>query len=450
MTAKVLPMSRPRVGGFERGDHVELAQRLVAELQAEGETIHDDGLTWQYNDARRVFEPLSLARASQIVQSFAGCRVKSDKKPLRLRAADVGGAIRLAQDSLCRPEFFANAPRGVAFLDCFLEVTAENIVKHPHSPEHRARFAYGFDYQERAEPEALLHFLSQVFSPDADASEKIAVLQEYVGASMLGVATRFQRAITQVGEGANGKSVLAAIVERAMPIGSVVAIPPQDFAHEYRAAMLAGKLLNLVSELPEADILDSESFKAVITGDTRTGRHIREAPFTFRPIAGHVYSANRLPGTTDQTHGFWRRFIVVGFNRIFVEREQDPKLAQRIVAAELPAIVSWFLAGAQRALQQNGYTVLPSSAAALEKWRRSADQVRAFVHDWTQPLPPDAASADGTNADTLYQDYRRWAHANGHKPMASNKFGERMTLLVLKSRHTSTGNVYAVLLRGGG
>ncbi len=35
--------------------------------------------------------------------------------------------------------------------------------------------------------------------------------------------------------------------------------------------MLAGKLLNIVSELPEADILDSESWKSIVAGDTTTG-----------------------------------------------------------------------------------------------------------------------------------------------------------------------------------
>jgi P4 family phage/plasmid primase-like protien len=193
-------------------------------------------------------------------------------------------------------------------------------------------------------------------------------------------------------------------------------------------------LLNIVSELPEADILDSESWKAMVAGDTTTGREIRKEPFSFKPVAGHVYSANRLPGTTDQSHGFWRRLLVVQFNRVFAEREQDPDLADRIVQSDHRAVVAWALIGASRVLKIGHYTVPRSSAKALDKWRAHADQVRAFVDDWTSRLLPDEPLHMGTQAEVLYKAYRTWAQENGHRPVASNTFGERMCLLGLGSK----------------
>jgi putative DNA primase/helicase len=213
--------------------------------------------------------------------------------------------------------------------------------------------------------------------------------------------------------------------------------------------MLAGKLLNIVSELPEADILDSEAFKAVISGDPRTARHIRQAPFTFRPVAGHLFAANRLPGAADHTHGFWRRVVVLQFNRVFGEGEQEPELAKRILDAELPGIVSWFLFGAQRVLAQGGYTIPPSSAKAVDKWRKSADQVRAFVDACTKRLDTSPESHDGVPAQQLYRAYRCWAQDNGHRAMASNKFAERMGQLELPAKHTRYGNFYPVKLEQG-
>lgn len=446
MSARVASVVSIERAPFERGDHVELAERLEARLRADGEVVHEDGVTWRYSERSHIFEPVQPAELSQIVQGFAGCKVKIEKKPLRLRASDVTGAIKLAQDLLTRPGFFAAAPAGVVFESSFVEVKPDEIIQHEHSPEHRARFAYSFGFKQDPKPRLLLEFFQQVFRDDADAAQKVSLVQEYVGASMLGLATRYQRSLTKLGPGANGKGVIATIIERAMPPGSCVAIAPQDFGNEYRAAMLAGKLLNVVSELPEADILDSEAFKAVIAGDSRTGRHIRRDPFTFKPIAGHIFAANRLPGTSDQTHGFWRRFIVLGFNRIFHEHEQDPTLAERIVNAELPAIVSWFLLGAQRALKQGGYTVPDSSAALVDKWRKSADQVRGFVDDWTERLPPEANVTDGTLAEPLYRSFKTWSVENGHRPMASNKFGERMAAIGLGSTHTRLGNFYPVKL----
>ena len=441
--AKVLPMDRR---AFARGDHVEIAERLAERLRVVGEVVHDDGATWQYNDEKHVFEVVAHSRLSQIVQSFAGCAVKGEKRPLKISAGSVAGSITLAGHLLCKPSYFAEAPAGVVFADAFVEVTATGIMPREHSPAHRARFAYAFPFHAEPRPDRLLAFLAEVFQPDADVAEKIGLVQEFVGAAMLGLSTRYQRTVTKLGAGANGKGVLATIIESAMPPGSCVAIAPQDFGDEYRAAMLAGKLLNIVSELPEADILDSEAFKAIVAGDARTARHIRQAPFSFRPVAGHLFAANRLPGTADQTHGFWRRMLVLTFNRVFLESEQDPELAKRIIDNELPAIVSWFVVGAQRVLARGGYIIPPSSTKAVEAWRRNADQVRAFVDARTTPLPVGADFREGERAEYLYSAYRRWAEQNGHRAMASNKFGERMGQISLASKRTMTGAFYPARL----
>lgn len=439
---------------LERGDHAELADRLVTRLRKQSPCVHADGQFYRYAEARGIFEPIDRAELSRTVQGFAGTPIArgispqgvARFKPLRVNASDVHGTTRLAADLAADPEFFERAPRGVAFSGSFVEVAAEGITQHEHSPKHRARFAHPFGFAREAEPTGLLGFFREVWRDDADRDEKIALVQEYTGIAMLGLATKYQKAIVFVGDGANGKGVLSSIIERCMPPGSVCAIPPQDVGQEYRRAMLAGKLLNIVSELPEGDILDSESWKAVVAGDTTTGREIRKEPFTFKPVAGHIYSANRLPGTTDQTHGFWRRLLVVQFGRVFADHEQDSGLADRIVETEARAVVSWALAGAQRVFASGGYTVPTSSAGALEGWQRAADQVRAFVDEWCTRLPLDMPPTAGTKADQLYRSFKVWATENGHRPMASNKFGERMRLLGLAAHKTKVSNFYPVTL----
>jgi putative DNA primase/helicase len=433
---------------FSRGDHVELAQRLVNVLRTQAPTEFVDGRFYQYEQQTGVFRMLESARLSRTVQAFAGTPTGEKKpKPLALRASDVTGALKLAADQAASPDFFASAKRGVAFADCFVEVEPSGIVRSAHSAANRARFAYPFGFKCDVAPAALLQFLADVFRDDADRHQKSLFLQEYLGVSLLGLAPKFQRVAVMVGEGANGKSVAGAIFERCMPTGSVCAIPPQDMGQEYRRAMLAGKLLNIVSELPESDILDSESWKAVVAGDTVTGRPIREAPFTFKPTAGHIYSANRLPGTSDQTHGFWRRLVVVPFNRVFQQHEQRPSLADDIVRAETPAIVAWAIAGAQRALAQGHYTLPTSATSALDDWRRAADQVRGFVDEKTERLPTGTPISHGTPAAELYAKYRVWAADNGHKPLSSPKFAERMKLLGLPSTPAKSARVHAVSLR---
>jgi putative DNA primase/helicase len=248
------------------------------------------------------------------------------------------------------------------------------------------------------------------------------------------------------GKGANGKGVTTTIMVAAMPPGSTTAIPPQELGNEYRRAMLAGKRLNVVNELPEADIIDSEAFKAIVAGDPIVGRHIRQPPFTFAPVAGHFFAANRLPGTNDLTHGFWRRLIVLTYNRAFTaDPERNPHIAKEIVEAELPAIVAWFLDGAVRLTRERAYTLPASHAKALEDWRRNADQVALFVEECTRPLGANEPSS-GEAASDVYAAYRQWATASGHRPVASNKFGARMTEIGKAAKHTMHGNRYPIVV----
>jgi P4 family phage/plasmid primase-like protien len=444
--------STPRI--FVRGDHVELAERLVEDMRAVAPFVHTEGAFMRYDEGRGLFTEVHRDEVRRVVMGYRGQPVRKgeDKtRALNLTCAAVDGSVSLASSLASEPAFFEAARPGVAFADCFVEVTAAGIVQREHSPDHRTRFAYDFAFVPHAIPAELLAFFGSVWRDDApeDRAAKIALYQEYVGASMLGIATRYQRALVQVGDGANGKSVASAIIEGCMPPGSVCSIPPQDVGQEYRRAMLAGKLLNIVSELPESDILDSESWKAVVAGDAMTGREIHKSPFQFRPKAGHIYSANRLPGTTDHTAGFWRRMLVERFDRVFAEHEQEAGLADRILAQERPAMVSWFLAGAQRALAAGHLTIPPSTAAAIDGWKRASDQVLAFVEERCERLTLEAPTSTWCPSSKLYSAFRAWSEDNGHRPVASNKFAERMRLLGLGVTKGRLGNLYPVALKGG-
>ena len=61
-------------------------------------------------------------------------------------------------------------------------------------------------------------------------------------------------------------------------------------------------------------------------------------------------------------------------------------------------------------------------------------QVRGFIDASATRLPLDASVTAGAPAAQVYKAYRHWAAENGHRPLASNSFGERMRLLGLASK----------------
>jgi putative DNA primase/helicase len=407
--------------------------------------VFSEGRLWKY-DQSGIWMPVPEADQSVAVQRLAGKTVRTTKGigPLKVRSNDVIGSIRLAEHQRHNPLFFDGASRGVAFANGVAEVSATGITMTPPSPEQRIRVRYPFPYDTKASAPRFEAFLVEIFQGDRDYSDKIGLLQEFLGACILGQATLYQRCVVALGPGANGKGVLFKSMEDAMPAGTTSAIAPQLWNDQYRRARLVGVRLNVVSELPEQDILDSEAYKAVVSGDRIDARQIHKAPVDFRPIAGHLFAANRLPGTADHSAGFWRRPVIITFNRTFAPAEQDAGLADAIVASEIPGVVRWALEGAVRLLQRGRYVEPASSVEAVAAWRRTADPVALFVDECTVPLAPSAPIIEGVGAAKLYQGFKAWCAENGHRVMASNKFGQRMKLLGKEGKHTAGGNRYPV------
>jgi putative DNA primase/helicase len=433
---------------FRRGDHAELADRLLDTLARDRDlVVHDEGRLYAFELSSGVWRPKAVPQLRRIVKGFAGAPCGADGRALRVKLTDANGAAALAGDEVYTEGFFAAAPTGISFRNGFLAVGDDgSLTLRPLAPQNRARWGYDFAHDARASCPRWISFLAETFEGENDAEERVALLQEFGGVSLLGVATRLQKALCCTGGGGNGKGVTLAVLAGLMPPGTVESIAPQSWTNEYRLARLAGKLLNTVNELPEFELLDTEVVKCVISGDPTTARHIREAPFRFAPRAGHIFAANRLPRTSDSTHGFWRRFVVIAFNRTVKESKYILTLADDILAAERPAIVCWALEGAARALRQRGYTIPASSRKALDDWRRDADPLRRFLLECARK---PAEGQQGARGKEVYAAYKAWCRENGDRALAQNVLGSRLRSMGFGSRHTDKGGVYPFVVTNG-
>jgi putative DNA primase/helicase len=423
-----------------RGDHVELGEELREHFEQNGVLSFADDALWQCN-GKQYFERLDDQEVAREVHAFAGSAVAiKTNKPLTLKQSDVRGAVAVLKDMVGDPQFFNKATPGISFTDCFVELSPDNTLRQaPNGPQNRARHQLPFAYVRNSMPSPkLLSFFGECFAGTPDASERVECIRELVGLCLLGKGPLFHRALILHGSGANGKSVLLSIIRRAFPETAVASVPAQSWSHEYARARLAGKRVNIVNELPEGDIIDSSSFKAIIAGDSTMARQPYGRMFDFLPEAGHLFATNTLPGTTDQTEGFWRRFVLIGFPNSVPLEQQNPHLADELCATDLPAFVGWCLSGAAAALARNSLTIPPTSATAVSEWRRESDQVALWVEERTKHVHP----GDGDLASYLYANYRAWAEANGHKRLSSTSFGKRLRLLGLHSHRTMRGSEY--------
>lgn len=427
---------------LDRGDAVEIAQCFLADVGAEHAVVHDRGQFWRYDAPRGVWVEIERAAVYRHIASYAGRPVGTKRpRPLMLSDAAIKGAISAAASYAARPGFFADAPRGVCFADCWATARSGRVVTEPHSPEHRATHALAVSYDASARTPQWTAMLREVFRrervgaegavarDDDEADAAAALLQEFAGASLVGMATTYAVCLVLVGTGNDGKSRVLNVLRALFPATAVCSITPNAWSRGFLLAELAGKRLNVVSELPGADVQDGETFKQVVAGDPVTAERKYEAPFNLVPEAGHVFACNELPGTRDQSRGFWRRFAVIPCTRSFQAHEEIKDIDRTVIAAELAGIAAWALDGAARLQQAGRYTTPKASEDAKAEWQHDSDQVRQWVDSCCTVLPKDTPAWRESGIEKLYPAYRTWALAHGHSPVASPRLAARLKIL---------------------
>ncbi len=399
------------------------ALRLILADDPATNVVFDEGALHLYHPKLGLWQPLDDENLGNIVQDMAGVPCVATRKNLKVNVTDIAGAIRVAGIQAWRKDFFREAPVGLSFNNGFLEVSERGVVRQTkRSYANRMRHGYAWDYDPNATSPAFLAFIGSLFRDDADRAEKIAFLQELFGASLLRVATKYQLCGLLIGEGENGKDTLIDVLQSVFPDGTTSALGPHKWSQDYKRAMLVGKWLNVIGELPETDLESSEAFKSIVVGGEIDARHPYGRSFNFRPQCGHVFATNANIGTADFSHGFFRRFGVVRFNRQFTAADRDPTIKDRLTKTEGAAIIAWLIQGAARLIARGAYELPSSHHTELNAWRKSADQVAQFVEARARPLE---AGEKGKPAAMLYQAYATWARENGHAAMSSTKFGGR-------------------------
>lgn len=422
---------------MERGDELEVAKRALHDYLHE-HVVYDRSAIHRYDEESGAWLDYEPAHMIQVVQRFAGAPVfggydadgaLKPPKPLSMSFRFAAGAVRFVEALQRKRWFFERRPAGCGFRNGFLRADGAWLEK---SPAHRLLESevLPFDYEpidsmeEVAERAPRWHaFLCSLFEGDVDAWAKRQAIQEFIGATMLGLATRHQQALMLYGPGAgNGKSTLLKIVSQLFAPSSRCSIPPAQMGEKHVNVPLATARINIVNDMPDAEILDAGHLKAIISGDEVQWNPKNLPAFSASPRAGHVFAANTLPAVRDRSRGFWRRMLIVTFNRCFDEAPDRNRNIAGEVLEEREAIAAACLCAALN-MSAEGYTTPSSSLEVLGGWEASANNVKEFTGlGWAAVGLPQL----GTTGPVAYEAYRRHCEEGGVRPLGRNKFYDEL------------------------
>lgn len=257
--------------------------------------------------------------------------------------------------------------------------------------------------------------------------EMRAFVRRYFGLCLSGLITE-QKLGFLYGLGANGKSVFIDMMtwllgDYSLTIDSAM-LMKQRFKDGQSPrpdiVALKGVRFAVGSELSDGQAFDEGELKKLTGGDELTGRALyAKASITFTPTHKLCLVGNHKPVITDTTHSMWRRPMLIGFDHVIPEDQQDKMLTTKL-RQEGSGILNWLLEGLRDYLR-DGLRIPKSVDDAVAQYRNDSDVLGIFLEEHYTVDPEGKIEKV-----ECYNKYTQWANRNGHAAMSSSTLTKRL------------------------
>lgn len=283
-----------------------------------------------------------------------------------------------------------------------------------YSPRYLSTIRLNVTYEPDSWCRKWIDTLCQIFEGDEN---KISTIQEFFGLCLTR-EVKYEKALLLIGEGANGKSTILYILENLLGEKNRSAVPLEKLNNSHYIANLFGKLVNISIETNAKSEVYDAMFKAIVSGDTVTADQKFRPPFEFRPYCKLIYALNNMPRVDDKTSAFFRRLLIVRFNRQFDDSIANKNLKYELLQ-ELDGIFLWALEGLRNLWRRGYFAIDRIMEAEIKEYKRENNNVLVFVDE--------ECRLDGSiSKQTLYSRYSQWCKDNGHGALSKIRFGKEL------------------------
>jgi len=307
---------------------------------------------------------------------------------LPLLRSSAGRKEVLSQLRLMRgqDDFFVDARSGVNLKNGFLHLDGDGQLHLlPHAPEHKARLRLEAAYDSAAN----FNWLEAAFARTLPDFAARLALQEVAGSILFGIKPardNVRGMFLLWGASGSGKSTIIEMLVRLLPREVVGSVPPEHWNDPIFRASLENLLLNVVTELGGTVRIRGDQMKKIVSGEPTTGRRMRNDPFSFTPVAKHLFATNELPRILDKTDAFARRILVLHFPETLVGDQVDTGFIDK-VDADPNALIAFAAAGAARLMRQGAFTTPSSHHLAVAEMQYGNDPAELFAHTQVEQAP---------------------------------------------------------------
>ena len=222
----------------------------------------------------------------------------------------------------------------------------------------------------------------------------------------------------------NGKSTFIAMLGGLFGEDNISSLDLCDLSHEYKAAALFGKLVNLGDDLEDEYIPSAGIFKKVVSGDRINVNVKFAAPIEFNPYCKLIFSGNTIPrlGRGRDSDAIIDRLVIIPFNAEFNKNKQDfdPFIKTRLCSqSAMEYLIKIGLEGLTRVLQNNSFTTTEQVENELIEYEETLNPILTFFQEIGDELENEPTKK-------AYRRYNEFCIENAMKPISHIEFSKRV------------------------
>jgi putative DNA primase/helicase len=240
------------------------------------------------------------------------------------------------------------------------------------------------------------------------------------------------------GNGSNGKSVFYDVFTALIGIDNISNYSLEQLTEDkgFYRSMIKDKLVNYGSEISSK--MDVNILKQLVSGESVGACYKYGQPFNMNDYGKLFFNCNLLPKNSEQSHGFYRRFLIIPFEKTIEKKDEISGLAQMIIDQEISGVFMWMLEGLTRLLQNGKFTESEKINNAVTQFNTDSDSVKSFIDDGEY----QKSVSTYIELKSLFSEYRTYCLDNGLHAVSSKTLSQRLVNYGYKKERKNIGYVF--------
>lgn len=227
------------------------------------------------------------------------------------------------------------------------------------------------------------------------------------------------RAFAFLGPGCNGKSTCIELLARLLGRNNTTSFELNSLLNNsFHSSKLEGRLAAFTADMNFATLRNTAILKQLTGGDMISGNRKYQNEFDFYNHAKLFLVGNTLPATTDRTEGFYRRFLILRFERKF---RAEKKVLDKIPESELENFCTQLCFLLKPLVDRGRFKHGDTTEEKEEAYEANSSPIQTFLNECCKLVPQSE-----TPKFMVHQRFESWAKKQGLRKYGFKEFNQEL------------------------